>query len=40
MELDENNASVLANRATIYLEQGDIEKAISNSKKVIQLRPI
>lgn len=39
MELDENNASVLANRATIYLEQGDIEKAISNSKKSFNLDP-
>lgn len=39
MELDENNALVLANRATIYLEQGDIEKAISNSKKSFNLDP-
>lgn len=39
VKLDENNASVLANRATIYLEQGDIEKAISDSKKSFNIDP-
>lgn len=39
LQLDENNASVLASRATIYLEQGDIEKAMSDSRKSFYLDP-
>ena len=39
LKIDGNNALVLANRATIYLEQGDIEKAISDSKKSFYIDP-
>lgn len=39
VKLDGNNASVLANRATIYLEQGDVEKAILDSKKSFNIDP-
>ena len=40
LKIDGNNALVLANRATIYLEQGDIEKAISEFKEIILYRSI
>lgn len=39
LKLDENNALILANRAMIYLEQGDIEKAISDSKESFNIDP-
>lgn len=38
-KIDENNASILANRATIYLEQGEVDKAFYDSMKAFDIDP-